>query len=98
LPPVEQGADAVALDALADYGAGVPVSSVDAPATVRAMILRGVTQDLALAAALPKETAGPTALAAREFDLLRANLAFSPRVFGAEWYLRIRDFLYAQWK
>jgi len=62
------------------------------------MIRRGTIQDMALAASLPKEIAGPEALQRRAFDLLRANLAFTPRVFGAEWYLRIRDFLYSQWK
>ncbi|MGO9258684.1 MAG: hypothetical protein ACLQU1_20540 [Bryobacteraceae bacterium] len=98
LPPVEQGADAVALGTLADYLAGAGVGGGEPPVNVRGMIRRGTVQDMALAAALPKEVAGPAAIERREFDLLRANLAFTPRVFGAEWYLRIRDFLYAQWK
>jgi hypothetical protein len=98
LPPVEQGADRIALRALADYEAGIPPSVGDATANVRAMIRRGTAQDMSLAAALPKEIAGPEALGRREFDLLRDNLGFTPRVFGAEWYLRIREFLYAQWK
>lgn len=98
LPPVEQAADAVALGTLADYVAGDPVGAGDPPLTVRAMIQRSTAQDMALAAALPKEVAGPAALERRVFDLLRGNLEFTPRVFGAEWYLRIRDFLYAQWK
>jgi hypothetical protein len=96
LPPVEQGADAVALASLADYVAGLPIMNGEPPVNVRGMIRRSVIQDMALAAALPKEAAGPAALEARVFDLLRANLTFMPRVFGAEWYLRIRDFLYAK--
>lgn len=98
LPPVEDGADAVALDTLAEYAAGAPLAGGSGtPATVREVIRRSTLQDMALAAALPAEIAGPAALERREFDLLRANLAFTPRLFGAEWYLRVRDFLYAQW-
>ena len=53
---------------------------------------------MAFAAALPPDTAGAATLERRVFDLLRNNLTFAPRVFGAEWYLRLRDFLYAQSK
>jgi hypothetical protein len=98
LPPVEQGADAVALGTLAAYRAGLPLAAGDAPTSVRGMIRRSAVQDMALAAALQKEIAGPEAIERRAFDLLRANLVFTPRIFGAEWYLRIRDFLYSQWK
>jgi hypothetical protein len=99
LPPAEQSADAVALGTLADYEAGVPILAAADPAgSVRAMIQRSTIQDMALAAALENKIAGPAALERRALDLLWANLAFTPRVFGAEWYLRIRDFLYAQWK
>jgi len=99
LPAVELGADAAAQGVLAGYLAGSPLRSGGEPAlSVRAMIRRSAVQDMALAAALPKEIAGPRVLQERAFNLLRANLAFTPRVFGAEWYLRIRDFVYAQWK
>jgi hypothetical protein len=98
LPPVEEGADAVALDTLADYASGVPLAAGVASHNVRAMIRRDTLQDMALAAALPKEVAGPEVLQQRAFDLMHTNLQFTPRVFGAEWYLRIRDFLYRQWK
>ncbi len=96
LPPVEKGADAVALGAMADYAAGIPVVAAETTASVRALIRRGTAQDMALAASLPAAIAGPVALERLEFDLLRANLAFGPRILGAEWYLRVRDFLYRQ--
>jgi hypothetical protein len=98
LPPVEQGADMVALESLADYEAGLPVAAEAKPETVRAMIQRGTAQDMAVAAALPKEVAGPEALKSRALDLLGNNVTFNPRIFGAEWYLKIRDFLYRQGK
>ena len=98
LPAVEQGADVVALHSLADYEAGVPAVAGGKPENVRAMIRRSTMQDMALAAALPKEVAGPEALESRELELLGQNVAFTPRVFGAEWYLRVRDFLYREWK
>ena len=97
LPPVEDGADAMALESLADDAAG----SLGAPpplTTVRAVIRRDTLEDMRLASALPQDAAGPPALWQRAFDLMRNNLAFTPRIFGAEWYLRIRDFLYAQSK
>lgn len=97
LPSVDRGADAVALATLSDYS-GAPLTAPEAPATVRAMIRRSTVQDMALAAQLPREVAGPEALERRAFDLLRNNLAFTPRIFGAEWYLRIRDYLYNQFK
>lgn len=101
LPPVEAGADAVALEALEDHAAGAlklgPAPDI-APDTVRGMIRRDTLQDLALAASLPVEAAGPAALERRAFELLRNNVTFTPRIFGAEWWLRMRDFLYGQWK
>ena len=98
LPPVEEGADMVALGSLADYEAGKPVAAAAKPATVRGMIERSTAQDMALAGALAKEIAGPEAIESRALDLLSNNVRFTPRVFGAEWYLRIRDFLYRQGK
>jgi hypothetical protein len=97
LPPVEEATDAVALATLADYEVGRATTAPPID-TVRAAIRRDTLQDMALAAALPKDVAGPEALQRRAFDLMRANLLFTPRVFGAEWYLRIRDFLYSQSK
>ena len=98
LPPVDLPADAVGLAALSDYEAGLPIAGGGATDTVRALIRRGSAQDMALAGTLPGDVAGPAALERRAFDLMRDNLAFTPRVFGAEWYLRIRGFLYAQCK
>jgi hypothetical protein len=51
---------------------------------------------MALAGALDSQIAGKQAIERRTLELLETNFALSPRVFGSEWYLRLRDFLYAQ--
>jgi len=96
LPTVEQGADAAALDALREYQSGAPPRIDPHPLTLRGIILRNAVQDVALAGALDSEIAGKQAIERRTMELLRTNYALHPRVFGSEWYLRLRDFLYAQ--
>jgi hypothetical protein len=66
------------------------------PLTVRGIIRRNAIQDMALAASLDADVAGPKAVERRVLDLLWNNFRFVPRVFGAEWYLRLRDYLYSQ--
>lgn len=96
LPGVEQGADAAALDALREYEAGVPPRIDPHPLTLRGIILRNAVQDMALAAALDSEIAGKDAMARRSMEWIETNSTLIPRIFGAEWYLKLRDFLYAQ--
>lgn len=96
LPPVEQTAEASALSALREYLAGAPPRIDPQPLTVRGIILRNAMQDMALAAALRREVAGKDAMERRALELMRTNWVFFPRLWGSEWYLRLRDFLYAQ--
>jgi hypothetical protein len=96
LPSIEQGADAAALDAVREYLAGVPLRTDPHPLTLRGIIRRNAVQDMALAGSLGREIAGKDAIDRRVIGLLRTNYWFPPRLFGAEWYLRLRDFLYAQ--
>jgi hypothetical protein len=96
LPAIEQGADAAALDALREYQGGA-LPRVDAhPATLRGIILRNAVQDMALAGMLDSGIGGKPAIARRTLELLQTNYSLVPRVFGSEWYLRLRDFLLAQ--
>jgi hypothetical protein len=96
LPTVEQGADAAALDAVREYLAGLPARAEAHPLTVRGVISRDAEQDMALAASLPREISGKEAIERRVLELLWSNSVPFPRLFGAEWYLRLRDFLYLQ--
>jgi len=94
LPPIDRGADAPPIDALMRYFTSKPPVPPAQPRTVGAILYRNAIQDMTLAASLPPPVAGPPALMNRALDLLRQNYSLSPRVFGAEWYLRLRDFLY----
>jgi len=96
VPPIGWGADAMALDPLTQYVSGTPLSTNAPPLTLRGILRRNAIQDMALARSLPPAAAGPEAIARRALDLLWNNLQVSPPLFGAEWYLRIRDFLYRQ--
>ena len=96
LPPVELGADSAALDVVHEYVAGSRLRVDPQPLTVRGIIRRNAIQDMALAASLDADVAGPKAVERRVLDLLWNNFRFVPRVFGAEWYLRLRDYLYSQ--
>ena len=95
LPPMEAGADAPALGVLTEYAAGAPPLAEAQPLTVRGVIRRNAAQDLRLAATLDPEVAGPDVLARRAIDLVWQGQIPAP-LWGPEWYLRLRDFLYRQ--
>ncbi|MBZ5617259.1 MAG: hypothetical protein LAQ69_00805 [Acidobacteriia bacterium] len=96
LPPVEQGADFPALDAVREYLSRSPLRVDPQPLTVSGIIRRNAIQDMALAASLDPAIAGPEAVQRRAIDLEWNNFRFFPRFFGAEWYLRLRDFLFTR--
>jgi hypothetical protein len=83
LPRVEEGADAPAAAVLNGYIAGAFSPMPVQPLTVRDIIRRNAIQDIALAGS-------PEAL-----EKLRKGLP-SRKTLGAEWYLRIRDLVYAE--
>jgi len=85
LPPVESPADAAAAGPLADYLSGAPAGAYSTPATVRAVIRRNAIQDMALA----RQVTSTEALRDQWM-----NFAVS-RFLGAEWWLRLRDSVYA---
>ena len=94
LPAPELGADAAAMQVVNAYLAGSSLRFDAQPATVRGIIRRNAIQDVALAASLDRALAGPDVLRGRLFDQLWNNLRVTPRVYGAEWYLRLRDYLF----
>jgi hypothetical protein len=80
LPPIEQSADAATRAPYEDYFAGVAESrEIDAD-SVRAVIRRNAIQDVTLATPLDR---------AAVWKLWEA-----PHPSGAEWVLRIRDWIY----
>lgn len=87
LPDIEWGADAAAAAVLSRYLSGAPLTMPPPGLTARAMFRRNAIQDVALAA-------DRRALAQRALDLFRVNTMFAPRVLGAEWWLRVRDWLF----
>ncbi len=96
LPAAEQPSDASARFAITAYAShGLPRPNL-APGTVRDVIWRNALQDMRLAGTLPPDVAGPEALQRRSIDLLAASFRLIPSIFGAEWYLRLRDFLYTR--
>lgn len=95
LPRIEEGADAAALGPLLDYINGRPLAAEAKPLTVRGVIRRDAVQDMALAATLIPAAAGRRALARHALGLLFDNYRYYPRISGAEWYLKLRDYLYA---
>ncbi len=94
LPGIEEPADSAAAAALAQYIAGGVAGEAaipdDHPVTVRGIIRRNAVQDMALAALLNRNKAGPDRMKERW-----STLAGS-RLLGAERYLRIRDFVYKE--
>jgi hypothetical protein len=88
LPDIDESADASAVAPLAGYVSGRTVVPDDGPLTVRAIIRRNAIQDMALAKSLDAQRTEPEPLK-RFWDAV-------PRVSGAEWYLRVRDFIYSQ--
>jgi hypothetical protein len=97
LPAVEQGADFPALQVVREYLSHVPLREGPQPVTLRGIIRRNAIQDMALAALMDPTLAGTDALQRRVIDLLGNNFRSVPHVFGAEWYLRLRDYLYNQY-
>ena len=83
LPRIEEGADAAAAAVLNGYISGAFNPTPAEPVTVRGIIRRNAIQDMALAGS-------PQAL-----EKLRKGLP-SRKTLGAEWYLRIRDLVYAE--
>jgi hypothetical protein len=90
LPDIDRPADTPAMEAFAGYLAGAALKMPGALATVRDAIRRNAVQDMALARA-----AGPFGFAQRALDLFRLNSPFRPRPYGAEWWLRLRDWIFA---
>jgi hypothetical protein len=90
LPGVDRPADTAAMAPFAGYLAGAPLKLPGSPATVRDAIRRNAAQDMALA-----QEVNPAGFAQRAMDLFRLNSAFRPRPFGAEWWLRLRDWIFA---
>jgi hypothetical protein len=90
LPEIDRPADTAAMAPLGDYLAGTPLRMPGTPATVRDAIRRSAVQDLVLAQAMT-----PGGFTQRAMDLFRLNSAFRPRPFGAEWWLRLRDWIFA---
>ena len=86
VPAVEEGADASAVSLLTSYFSGRFSPAPIEPHTVREIILRDVMQDLALAG--PFDPAKPAVRRLWESRGPRAET-------GAEWYLKIRDYLYS---
>jgi len=86
LRPIESPADAAAAGPLADFLAGEPIRSCEPLASVRAVICRNAAQDVALA----RRVATPGRLLDWSWNL---NL---PRALGTEWWLKVRDLLYAR--
>jgi hypothetical protein len=93
LPPVEAGADRATIAAIADHLAGVPPRALGKPATLREVIRRNAVQDMALGRTLQPWGAGPEGLVRNV-----ATLWLFPRILGSEWYLRVRDYVNAQFR
>jgi hypothetical protein len=91
LPPIEQGADSAATGVLADFLSGAPLTMPPPGATLRGILRRNAIQDMGLA-----QSAGPADVARRALELFQANSVFTPRVLGAEWWLRLRDWLFTR--
>jgi hypothetical protein len=94
LAGLEEPADASAARPLEAYLAGKPEVPEAHPHTVRGMIRRNAIQDMSIAATLDRSVTGPDAIRKRR-DEWKAK-AGPPESLGAEWYLRIRDALYAE--
>lgn len=88
LPGVEWPADTAAMAPFADCLAGVALKMPGTPATVREAIRRNAVQDMAL----PQ----PVGFAQRAMDFFGLNSAFRRRPYGAEWWLRLRDWILAR--
>jgi hypothetical protein len=87
LPDIEMGADAAAIGVLREYLASGSLTMPPPGSTLRGILRRNAVQDAGLAR-------GDASLAQRVLDLFRADNVFGPRVYGAERWLRIRDWLF----
>jgi hypothetical protein len=88
---IEQPADAAATAVLAGYLAGEPLHTTAARTTLRDILRRNAAQDVALAAAMDRG-----ATVERALELWRVNGSFWPRPWGAEWWLKLRDWIFAR--
>ena len=86
LPPIEAGADAVAAGVWGSYVRTRDLTMPAAGLTVRGILRRNAVQDVAL---------GGRSLTERVLELFRVNSLFSPRPYGSEWWLRVRDRLFS---
>jgi hypothetical protein len=91
LPAIEPGADAAATGVLADYLSGAPLTMPPPGLTLRGILRRNAVQDMGLA-----RSVDPGEVARRALELFRVNSLFTPRMLGAEWWLRLRDWLLTQ--
>lgn len=96
LAPVEAPAARTAAGPLSAYVCGAVRGGEEGPLTVRGLIRRNARQDMALArslgrATLPAEILEALGAADREKWCPAPG---GPPQLGAEWYLRVRDFLY----
>jgi hypothetical protein len=82
LPAIGQSADTAARAPVEDYLRGVQESREIDAETVRAVIRRNAVQDMALAGQIDREAL--------------KNLWQAPHPAGAEWYFRVRDWIYRQ--
>src|SRR5262249_29065599 len=82
LPGLEESADAAAAEVLTARASGRPEAAEAHPSTLRGIIRRNAIQDMAL------DHAGAKSLQER-WDAAK-------KILGAERYLQIRDFVYAQ--
>lgn len=99
LPPVEAPADRAALEPWLRYLCGRFGWRAPAPLSVRRLIRRNAAQDAALAAQL-EQRLGRDELRRRVLEIVGASdqkawcaHPETPREHGAEWYLRLRDYL-----
>ncbi len=100
LPPPEAPASETAARVLRAYVCGTAAGNgEEGPLTIRRLIRRNARQDMALAHSL-EQNAGKAALAAELLEAAGATdkakwceAPAGPRQMGAEWYLRVRDFL-----
>lgn len=101
LGPVDAPADASARGPLRGYLCGTFKSEAQGPLTIRRLVRRNARQDMALAR-LIESKAGRNVLTAGLLRLLAPGAELKawceaplfPQDQGAEWYLRVRDFLY----
>ncbi len=98
--PVESPSAESARVVLAEYLCGAPAPGEDGPVTVRKLIRRNARQDAALARSLEARV-GRAALITELTDAAGGQergawckAPAPPRELGAEWYLRVRDYLY----